>query len=287
MRGSGMNPDRFHKSQIKFYVILLPMAVFMGLPILYIVSHAFKPISELFAFPPRFFAVHPTFDNFSRLAKAANASNISIWRYLFNSALVTISVVVLTVVIASMAGFALSKMRFKGKEALFELNTLALMFVPVAVMIPRYMTIDKLGIMDTYLAHILPLLAMPVGLFLVKQFIDQVPDELIEAAKIDGAGMLLIYRRIILPLIKPAVATVAILAFQSVWGNVETSNLFMTKESMRTLVFFMNNLTGANTAVAGQGMAAASALIMFVPNIVLFIILQSKVMNTMAHSGLK
>lgn len=153
--------------------------------------------------------------------------------------------------------------------------------------IPRYLTIDKMGIMDTYLGHILPLLAMPVGLFLLKQFIDQVPDELMEAAVVDGANYLNIYFKVILPLIKPAIATVCILSFQLVWGNMETSNMFTTKESMKTLAFYMSTLVNANTTVAGQGIAAAGALIMFVPNILLFILLQSKVMNTMAHSGIK
>ncbi|KAB8128058.1 carbohydrate ABC transporter permease, partial [Gracilibacillus oryzae] len=131
------------------------------------------------------------------------------------------------------------------------------------------------------------LIAMPVGLFLIKQFIDQIPDSLIEAAIIDGASNFKIYWKIILPLIMPAVATAAILAFQLVWNDLETSNLFTTSENMRTLAFFMNTLAVETNVVVGQGMAAVAALIMFVPNLILFIILQSKVMNTMSHSGLK
>jgi len=161
------------------------------------------------------------------------------------------------------------------------------MFVPVAVTIPRYLVIDRLGIMDTYLAHILPLMAMPVGLFLVKQFIDQVPDELMEAAVVDGASHYRIYWKIVLPMIRPALATIAILAFQAVWNNVETSTLFVTQENMRTLAFFMNSLASNTNIVAGQGVAAAAGLIMFMPNVVLFVILQSNVMNTMAYSGMK
>jgi ABC-type glycerol-3-phosphate transport system permease component len=186
-----------------------------------------------------------------------------------------------------MAGFAISKLQFKGRTLFFEINTLSMMFVPAAVLIPRYLIIDKLHIMDTYLAHILPLLAMPVGMFLLKQFIDDVPYELIEAAVVDGAGMFKVYYKVILPLIKPAIATVCILSFQQVWGNLETSNMFITKESMKTLAFFMSTLVNANNNVAGQGVAAAGGLIMFIPNIILFILLQSKVMNTMSHSGIK
>ena len=128
---------------------------------------------------------------------------------------------------------------------------------------------------------------MPVSLFLVKQFIDQVPDALIEAAYIDGASDLRVYFKIILPMIKPAIATSAILAFQQVWVNVESSNLYVSNEGVKTLAFYMNTLAATNNTVAGQGVAAAAALIMFVPNLVLFIILQNSIMNTMAHSGMK
>ncbi|HBG75894.1 MAG TPA: ABC transporter permease [Clostridiales bacterium] len=282
-----IDPKRFHKSQLKIYAYLIPISIFMLLPIVYIINHAFKPINELFAFPPRFFAHQPTTDNFRKLFQTTQQSGIPMGRYLFNSIVITVVVVLLTVVISSMAGFALSKLKFRGKDQLFEINTIALMFVPVAVTIPRYLVIDRLGIMDTYLAHILPLMAMPVGLFLVKQFIDQVPDELMEAAVVDGASHYRIYWKIVLPMIRPALATIAILAFQAVWNNVETSTLFVTQENMRTLAFFMNSLASNTNIVAGQGVAAAAGLIMFMPNVVLFVILQSNVMNTMAYSGMK
>lgn len=287
MKSITINPKGFHKSQIKFYIILVPLALFMALPIVYIVNHAFKPLGELFAFPPKFFAVNPTLDNFTKLGQTTQTSTIALSRYIFNSLVVTLAVVTITVTIGSMAGFAISKLQFKGRTLFFEINTLSMMFVPAAVLIPRYLIIDKLHIMDTYFAHILPLLAMPVGMFLLKQFIDDVPYELIEAAVVDGAGMFKVYYKVILPLIKPAIATVCILSFQQVWGNLETSNMFITKESMKTLAFFMSTLVNANNNVAGQGVAAAGGLIMFIPNIILFILLQSKVMNTMSHSGIK
>ena len=287
MKSITINPKGFHKSQIKFYIILVPLALFMALPIVYIVNHAFKPLGELFAFPPKFFAVNPTLDNFTKLGQTTQTSTIALSRYIFNSLVVTLAVVTITVIIGSMAGFAISKLQFKGRTLFFEINTLSMMFVPAAVLIPRYLIIDKLHIMDTYLAHILPLLAMPAGMFLLKQFIDDVPYELIEAAVVDGAGMFKVYYKVILPLIKPAIATVCILSFQQVWGNLETSNMFITKESMKTLAFFMSTLVNANNNVAGQGVAAAGGLIMFIPNIILFILLQSKVMNTMSHSGIK
>jgi ABC-type glycerol-3-phosphate transport system permease component len=173
-----------------------------------------------------------------------------------------------------------------------NINQAALMFVPVAVMIPRYLTVNLLGLTNTYFAHILPLIPLPVALFLVKQFIDQVPDSLIEAAYIDGASDFKVYLKIIIPMIKPAIATAAILVFQQVWANLETSNFYVNDEGLKTLGFYMNTLAtqtdiSSGVNIAGQGMAAAASLIMFIPNLVLFIILQNSIMNTMAHSGIK
>lgn len=284
--GNRVNPRKFHKNQIPFYLYLIPVAVFMGLPIVFIISHAFKPMDELFAFPPRFLVSNPSLDNFRNLLRTAAGAGIPLSRYVFNSLVVTLSVVLGSVIMSTMAGFALSKLNFRLKKPLFELNSLALMFVPVAVTIPRYLTITAMGILDTYWAHILSLLAMPVGLFLIKQFIDQVPDSLLEAAQIEGANAFTVYRKVVIPLIKPAIATGAILSFQMVWNNLETSALFTSSENIRTLSFYMNTLTQVGT-VQGQGMAAAASLVMFIPNLILFIVMQSSVMNTMAHSGLK
>ena len=286
IKGNKVNPAKFEPSQIKFYLYLLPLAVLMGAPIVYIVCHAFKPMDELFAFPPKFFVSNPSGINFTNLFQQAAGSTVPFSRYVFNSLVVTVAVLILSVLISTMAAFALSKMRFRGKNMMMEINNLALMFVATAVVIPRYLTISFTGILDTWLAHILPLIAMPVCLFLIKQFMDQVPDSLLEAAQLEGAGAFTIYLKIILPMVKPAIATGCILTFQQVWNNTETSNLFVSTESMRTLAFYMNTLSGVGS-VQGQGIAAAAALIMFVPNLVLFIISQSAVMNTMAHSGLK
>lgn len=286
-KGSNINPKKFERGQIKIIVALLPLAIFMGIPIVFIVCHAFKPIDELFAFPPQILVHKPTLENFSKLLKASQSADIPMSRYVFNSIIVTVAVVIASIFMSTMAGYALSKLKFKGKNTILEVNNMALMFVAVAVMIPRYLIIDMLGIKDTYLAHILPLLAMPVGLFLVKQFIDQIPDALIEAAYIDGASDFRIYRKIILPLIKPAISTTVILAFQQVWTNVESSNLYINNESMKTLAFYLNTLSNANNTVAGQGIQAAGILIQFIPNLLIFLILRKSFMNTMAHSGIK
>lgn len=284
--GTNFNPNHYHKTQFKFYAILTPVAIFMALPIVYIFSTAFKPIDELFAFPPRFFVRRATIENFRDLFVFADYG-LPALRYLMNSIFVTLIVVTLSVLFSSMAGYVLSKKSFKGRKTLFNINKLALMFVPIAVTIPRFLVISNIGIIDTMAAHVLPLIAIPVGLFLVKQFIDQIPNELIEAAKVDGAGDVYIFMHIIIPLIKPAIATVAILSFQATWNNTETSTIFVNSELKQTFAFYMATLTNVSNSVAAAGMGAAATLIMFVPNLIIFIILQNNVMSTMAHSGLK
>ncbi len=281
------NPRRFKMNQLPLLILILPIIAFMLLPLLYIFNQAFKPFDELIQYPPRFFVTRPTFDNFIELFRTYSSTSIPISRYLFNSIIITVVVVFLSIFLSSITGFALSKMRFHIKKVIFEVNTIALMFVGTAVSIPRYVIIDAFGLIDTFWVNIIPLLVIPVGLFLIKQFIDDIPDELIEAARIDGANDFQIYLRIVLPLIKPAIATIAILAFQTAWNNIETSSIYVNSEQLKTFAYYMSTLSTSSNTVAGKGMAAAATLIMFLPNLIIFIFLQSRVMNTMAHSGIK
>lgn len=287
IKGNLVNPRKFQKDQLKIYAILIPMSLIMVLPIVYIVNHAFKPLEELFAYPPKFFVTNPSLTNFFKLVNATATSTVPFSRYLFNSIFVTVCVLGFTLFFTTMAAFALSKMQFKGKKFLLAANDIGLMFVGLALQIPRYLIVDKLGMHNTYFAHILPIVVLPVGLLLLKQFVDGVPSALIEAAHIDGAGEMKTYFSIILPLVKPAMATVSILMFQEVWNNVETSSLYMDTDVLQTFAFYMQTLSSNTNSVAGQGLAAAATLIMFVPNVVLFVIMQSRVMSTMATSGIK
>lgn len=287
-RNSMINPDRFHLSQLKFYIVLAPIVVFMALPIVFIINHSLKPLDELLLFPPQFTANRPTFDNFTRLFRIAERGAQPATVYLFNTVWVTFATVLASVIISVCAGYVLSKREFRGRELLFKINQVSMMFVPIAVMIPRYIVIANLGLLDTHIVHILPMLAMPVGLFLVKQFIDQIPDALVEAARIDGASDYYIVRKIIIPLVKPAMSTLFILSFQLAWNNIDNSALFIEREALRTFAFFAGNLIERSVgSLAGLGVAAAAGVLMFIPNFVIFIFMQSGVMNTMAHSGIK
>jgi len=285
--GTKINPSKLHISQWKFFIILIPVAIFMVLPIVYIINHAFKPVEELFLWPPRFVVKNPTVSNFVELFAQTSRTGVPMSRYLFNSIVITLTLVVVSIILSSIAGYALSKLKFKLKKPLLFLNNIALMFVGSSVVIPRYLVIEKLGLINNFFVYILPAIAMPVGLFLIKQFIDQIPDELIDAAKVDGASDFRIYWSIVLPLIRPAIATIAIVAFQAAWNDSSIASTYIDDESLKNFAFYMTTLTGATSVVSGQGMEAAASLIMFIPNLVIFIFLQRNVMNTMSHSGIK
>lgn len=285
-QGTKINPKRFSLSHLKFYIILVPLAIFMILPVVYIINNAFKPLGELFAFPPRIFVKNPTMDNFKDLFSLSSVTGIPMSRYLMNSLIITVLTVVLNLVITISGAYVFSKKKFALKNALFNLNQMALMFVATSVAVPRYIVIVRSGLVNTWFAHILPLIAMPVGLFLVKQFVDQIPSALIEAAIMDGAKDVHIIRKVIIPLTKPALATSVVLTFQAVWNATEASNNFITNNTMRTLAFYLNSIATNNT-IAAAGMVAAASVILFLPNLIIFICMQSQVMNTMTHSGIK
>ena len=286
-QGTKINPSRFHVSQIKFYLILIPISIFMLLPVMFVVSNAFKPIDELQRFPPTFIVERPSLNNFRYIMQVASGTGVPMSRFLINTIFVTAITLVLTIVITGMTAYALSKKKFRAKEWLFKVNQAALMFVPAAVGLPRYLVIINSGLNNNFMAHVIPFLAMPVGLFLVKQFVDtQVPDSLLEAARIDGAGEIKLMLRVVFPLIKPALATVAIITFQAVWGATEASTMFIEDDTLRTFAFYLGSLS-AGGAPMMAGVGAAAGMIMFMPNLIIFIALQSRVMSTMSHSGIK
>ena len=158
-KGKRINPQKFERGQIKIIAILLPLVIFMALPIVFIANHAFKPMDELFAFPPTFFVRNATLENFTKLIKFSRTAGVPLSRYVFNSLLVTGLTVGLSLLFTTFAAFALAKLKFKGRQLMMDINQLALMFVATAVLIPRYLVICKVGLIDSIWAHILPLLA--------------------------------------------------------------------------------------------------------------------------------
>lgn len=277
--------SRFEKAVV---FLLVLFSAFMLLPLVYIFNHALKPYEELFIYPPTIWARAPSLQNFVELFHITSDSVIPVTRYIFNSLTVAVLSVITVTGVSALCAYPLSKHKFPGYKLVFATIMLTLLFAPETVTIPRYLVVSNLGIMNTYWGHILPMVAVPVGVFLMKQFIDQIPNELLESARLDGAREFTVFLRIVVPVILPAVATIGIISFQTAWGNVETSNLFMQDEQMKTFPFFISSLTSnmANN-VARQGAAAAAALFMFIPNLIIFLAFQSKVIATMAHSGIK
>ena len=140
-KGKRINPQKFERSQIKIILIILPLVIFMALPIVFIANHAFKPMEELFAFPPTFFVRNATLDNFTKLIKFSRTSGVPLSRYVFNSVIVTVLTVGLSLLLTTCAAFALAKLKFKGRNMMMQINQIAIMFVATAVLIPRYLVI--------------------------------------------------------------------------------------------------------------------------------------------------
>lgn len=266
------------------FVFLAITAVFMALPAIYSIIQSFKPIEEIFAFPPKFFVRNPTFSNYVHAIRLASGSWVPFSRYVANSVLVSVTGTGLYVIIASLTAYALAKSTIPGKNFLSTLVVWMLLFSAEVTMIPRYIVVSTLGIIDTYLAILLPVLAGSFGVFLMKQFMsNSIPDEILEAARIDGANEYRIFWTIVMPCVKPAWLTLIIFTFQSMWS--ETGGSYIYSEELKTLPSVLSTIAGGGIARSGAGTAVA-VMLMILPTVI-FIIAQSSIMDTMAHSGMK
>lgn len=266
-------------------VVLTLCGAVLALPLVYAVVNAFKPFDELFIFPPRFYVVNPTWDNFIDLMAMCANSWVPFTKYLFNSLFTTVVTTAAMVVISAMCAYPLAKNKFPGNKAIFNTIVTALLFVPAVTFLPQYLVIAKLHMIDTYWALILPTLGTTLGVFLMKQFMEPLPDALMEAARIDGCSEFGILFRIVMPVVKPAWMTLIIFTFQSVWNNTGASQ-FVFKENMRTLPILLSQIVSSGT-IARAGVGSASAVVLMLPPIILFVIGQSSVVQTMASAGIK
>ena len=278
---------RFTRSKIGdfFYFSFLILAgLFSMLPLIYAVMTSFKPLDELLIFPPTIFVRRPTLLNYLSLPNLLANLDIPLARYIFNSLFVAIVATFLYIISSSMAAFALSKGKFKGKNIYFTIIQFALMFNPYTLSIPCYLVYAKLNIIDTYWIYILPQLASTLGVFLVKQYIEgYIPDALMDAAKIDGAGYFRVYCNVVMPIIKPAWLTLMLFGFRDIWTTVPSTTIFT--EEIKTLPMITSQIAAGGMARAGSAMAMS--VIMMIPPIVVYMISQSNVMEAMASSGIK
>lgn len=268
---------------IAVFAFLIIVAAFMSLPLIYTAFNAFKPLDELFIFPPRLFVRNPTLDNFADLFTLMSNSWVPFSRYILNTVIITVAGVAGHVIFASAAAYPLAKHDFPGKGLLFGVVVLSLMFSGNVTAIPNYMIISASGINNTYLAIIFPAFASSLGLYLMKQFMEQIPDSLLESARLEGASEMKIFWTIVMPNVKPAWLTLMILMFQSLWGNSGSS--FLRSEQLKPLSYALNQIVQGGIARAGAA-SAVGLLLMSVP-ITLFIINQSRVIETMTTSGMK
>ena len=284
MSKMGLKSYRSTAGSIAIFLFLLIIALFMVLPMVFIFSNAFKPLSELFIFPPKLFPQNPTFDNFSNLSALLGDSWLPFSRYVLNSVLITVAGTTGNIIFASMAAYILSKKQFPGKNTLFQIVVLSLLFSGTVTGIPNYIIMTKLKLINTLWSLILPVLPSSMGLFLMKQFMDQmVPDTLLEAAALDGAGENRIFLQIVMPMVKPAWLTQLIFSFQGIWGT--TGGIFIFDEDLKTLPTALGNIVSGG--IARTGVTAAVSLIMILPPIIVFLFSQSNVIQTMTSSGMK
>jgi ABC-type glycerol-3-phosphate transport system permease component len=275
--------NRSLAGDIFLFALLSLFGIFSAYPLIMTASNAFKPLDELFLFPPKLFPRNITFDNFRDLSELIGNSWVPFSRYFFNTLLITTVGTVGHVIIASMAAFPLAKYKFPGRSLFFTLVVYSLMFAPQVTAIPNYIIISGIGLIDTPTAIILPAIASSLGLYLMKQFMQQIPDELIESAKIDGASEYRIFFQIVMPLVKPAWLTLIILLFQRLWTTDGGSFIF--SEELKPLSYALRQIAQGTIERAGT-IAAVSFIMMIVP-VTFFIISQSRIVETFSHSGMK
>ncbi|MBO6100176.1 MAG: carbohydrate ABC transporter permease, partial [Spirochaetaceae bacterium] len=265
------------------YSVVFLFAFIMVFPMIYSICQSFKPLDELLKFPPTVFPRNPTTDNFSDLFVIMSQSWVPFSRYIFNTLFVTVVGTFGHVIIASMAAYVLAKYRFPLGDAFFRIVVVALMFVGYVTFIPNYIIMCRLHIVDTYWAIILPAFVAPMGLFLMKQFMEGFPMAIIEAAKIDGAHEWKIFMNLVMPNVKPAWLTISIFSIQGLWNNQQASVIY--SENKKMLAYALQQILLGGIARQGPG-AAVTVVTLAVP-IIFFIFSQSQILETMATSGLK
>jgi len=275
--------NRSRAGNLLLFILMAICGLFMILPIVMIVNNALKPPDELFQFPPRLFVRNPTLENFADLFVLMGETWVPFSRYILNTIIITGGGVVGHVLVASLAAYPLAKRKFPGSKVLFSVVVLSMMFSWTVTQIPNYMIISTLGINNNYLALILPAWSFGIGLYLMKQFMEQIPDSIIESARIDGASEFKVFWQIIMPNVKPAWLTLAIFQFQVLWGN--TGGMFLRSEELKPMQFAMQQIMAGGAARAGAS-AAVAFIIAAIP-ITFFLVCQSSIFETMTTSGLK
>lgn len=265
------------------FLFLLVFGIFFAFPIFYSVLNSIKPLEEILIFPPRLYVKNPTFDNFLELAMLMEDSWVPLSRYLFNSILVSVVGTAGHLLLSSMAAYPMAKHNFPGRKGFQKVVVMSLLFTASVTYIPMYIVLDTLNLIDTQWAIILPAWQSSLGLYLMMNFMTNLPEAMLEAARIDGAGEFRIYWQIVMPNVKPAWLTLIIFSFQAMWNNTGASYIY--SEELKMLPSIIGTITAGG--VRRTGVSAAAALLMMLPPILIFIFSQKSVIQTMSSSGLK
>ena len=265
-------------------VVLFILGIFMFLPMYYTVIQSFKPLDELWMFPPRFIVMRPTTKNYTDLFTLMDDSWVPFSRYIFNTVFLTVCGTLGNLVFASMAAYSLAKLRFPGRNAIFQLIVTSLMFHSTVNQVTHFIILSSFDWIDTYLSIIVPSMATTMGLYLMKQFMEtSVPDTVLESARLDGASEFRTFLIIAMPMVKPAWLTLMIECFKSLWNS--GASIYIHSEELKTFNYAINQIVSGGVARSGAG-AAAIVVMMIVP-ITIFVINQSKIIETMGSSGMK
>jgi len=265
-------------------VLLVIMGAFMFLPMVYAISQSLKPLDELWMFPPRFIVQSPTLKNFKDLFTLMNISWVPFSRYIFNTVLVSVAGTAGHLFLASLAAYALAKIKFPGRDFMFQMVQLSLMFNATVTAITSFILMSALGWLDSYWAIIVPAWCSSLGLYLMKQFMDtNVNDSVLESARLDGAKELKIFWVIAMPMVKPAWLTLIIYSFQGLWNA--GASMYIYSEQYKSFNYAIGQILAGGIKRAGA--SAASLVIMMLVPIIIFIISQSNIIETMGSSGMK
>ena len=263
------------------YLLLILGILLMVGPFLWMLLGSLKTQTEFLASPPTFLPNAPTTDNYDRLF-----TQLDFPRFFFNSSLVAIIVTVGNVLFCPMLGYALAKLQWRGKRLVMGL-VLATLMVPAGItLIPNFVLMANLGLVNTYPGLILPFLVGPFGVFLTRQFMYGIPDELLEAARIDGANEWRIFWQVVIPLTIPVLATLGILTFLGSWNNFIYPLVMAQEPEMYTLpVALATFATGDHQS--DHGMLMAGSVVLVVPVLIIFILFQRWITEGIATTGLK
>ena len=265
-------------------IFLIILGVIMFLPLYYVVIQSFKPLDELFYYPPKFYVINPTWDNFTSLFTLMSESWVPFSRYIFNTVFITFCGTFGNLVLSSLCAYALSKIPFPGRKFFFQLVEKSLMIGSTVGGIITFIIISWLGLMDNYLAIILPAWASTLGLYLMKNFMDSnISTSILESARLDGAGEFRTFWSIAMPMVKPAWLTLIIYSFQGLWNA--GASIYIHSEELKTLNYAITQILSAG--IVRSGAQAASGVIMMAVPIIVFVVSQSKIIETMGTSGMK